>query len=273
MAPFECWNCSVSSVTAATLSALAMSLLPEYPARTDGARTPASARPGPNPRTPKGRGAKAGERRTPRAQAAGAYQRRGGVRQQQKISSQLTCAGRPLTRNLRLPRLPYGRQSSDQRSLVHTSVRAGAGAAKPGSASWGGLEFVGEAARLVRVDRDARTHAGGEGGLPQVSALRGGRLQPDDLIDRRGVVLHEGQLAERRLADHEMQVAVTIDAEFDLAALDVADGLRDVVGDRPRLGVRHQATRSEYPAEAADLAHQVGGRDDRVEVEEPALDP
>ena len=69
-----------------------------------------------------------------------------------------------------------------------------------------------------------------------------------------------------------MQVAVPVDPELDLAALDLGHGLADVRGDRAGLGVGHQAARAEHPAEAPHLAHQVRGGDDGIEVEEPALD-
>src|SRR5690606_11955013 len=75
-----------------------------------------------------------------------------------------------------------------------------------------------------------------------------------------------------RLADDEMQVGVPVDAKLDLAALDVADGLLDIHRDRAGLRVRHQATWTKHPTEPSDLAHHVGGRDDRVEVESPVLD-
>ena len=45
------------------------------------------------------------------------------------------------------------------------------------------------------------------------------------------------------------------------------DGLGDVRGDRAGLRVRHQTTRTEHAAEAADLAHEVRGGDDGVEVQ------
>ena len=63
------------------------------------------------------------------------------------------------------------------------------------------------------------------------------------------------------------RLRVPVDAELDLAALDLGDGLGDVGGDGAGLRVRHEAARAEHAAEPADLAHQVGGRDDGVEVE------
>ena len=78
-----------------------------------------------------------------------------------------------------------------------------------------------DVARAVRVDLDAGAHGGGEGDLLEVAALGAGRLEPQHLLERCGVVLGELVLAERRLADDEVQVGVPVDAELDLAALDV----------------------------------------------------
>ncbi|CAB4872108.1 unannotated protein [freshwater metagenome] len=63
-----------------------------------------------------------------------------------------------------------------------------------------------------------------------------------------------------------------IDAELNLAALDVGDGLGDVHGHRAGLRVRHQATRAQDLAEGSDLAHEVRGRHCGVEVGPAALD-
>ena len=66
------------------------------------------------------------------------------------------------------------------------------------------------------------------------------------------------------------RLRVLVDAELDLAALDVGDGLGGVHRDGAGLRVRHQATRAEHLAEPADLAHHVRRRDDGVEVEPAA---
>ena len=63
------------------------------------------------------------------------------------------------------------------------------------------------------------------------------------------------------------RLRVPVDPELDLAALDVGDGLGHVHGHGAGLRVRHQAARAEDPAEPADLAHQVRGGDDGVEVQ------
>src|SRR5215470_5352376 len=86
-----------------------------------------------------------------------------------------------------------------------------------------GLGVVGEAAGLAGVDRDGRAHGGGHGDLPQVAALGRRRLQSQDLVDGRGVVLHQGRVGEGRLADDEVEVRVPVHPELDLAALDVGD--------------------------------------------------
>src|SRR6201996_4219774 len=135
-----------------------------------------------------------------------------------------------------------------------------------------GALFIEEAAGLVRVDRDSRGHGRSEGDLLQVPALGGGWLEPDDLVNRGRVVLKQGLLVERGLADDEVKVPVPVDAELDLAALDVGHGLGHVRRHGAGLRVRHETARTEHPAEAADLAHQVRGGHNRVEVEEPALD-
>ena len=70
--------------------------------------------------------------------------------------------------------------------------------------------------------------------------------------------------AERGLADDEVHVGVLVDAELDLAALDVGDSLRHIGGHGAGLGVGHEATGAEHLAETADLAHELRGRDRRV---------
>src|SRR5699024_9861451 len=66
------------------------------------------------------------------------------------------------------------------------------------SAASGGVG--GERAGAVRVDGNARAHRGRQRHLPQVAALRAGRLEPHDLVQRGRVVLRELLLGERRLA-------------------------------------------------------------------------
>src|SRR5689334_9009734 len=109
---------------------------------------------------------------------------------------------------------------------------------------------VEEAAGLVRVDRDARSHGRGEGDLLQVPALGGGGLEPDDFVERGRVVLEQRLLVKGRLADDEVKVAVPVDAELDLAALDVGHGLGHVRRHGAGLRVGHEAARTEHPAKA-----------------------
>src|SRR5690606_8373385 len=125
-----------------------------------------------------------------------------------------------------------------------------------------GVVVDAEVAGARRVDGHARTGRGRDRDLLDVAALRAGRLQTQDLLQRGAVVLGELLGRERRLADHEVQVRVTVDAELDLAALDVSDGLGDVGRDGAGLGVRHEVARTEDAAETTDLAHHVGRGDD-----------
>src|SRR5258708_16151291 len=199
-------------------------------------------------------------------------------------TAQFTCAGRPGDPGLRPPCAWHGRS---RRSWATPRVRASADWAKSPLlgplreatprkqrlAGCGFLELGRQAPGHRRVDGNARAHGRGEGDLLQVPALRGGRLQPDDLVDCRRVVLHQGPVVERGLADDEVEVAVPVNPELDLAALDLGDSLRDVSRNCAGLRVRHQAARAEHPAETADLAHQVRRGDDRVEIEETPLAP
>src|SRR5450759_1083223 len=106
------------------------------------------------------------------------------------------------------------------------------GWAVPRTSTGGGvLEILDQPARLPGIDRDARTHGRGQRDLPDVTALGCGRLEPEHLLECGRVVLHQGRLRERRLADHEMQVPVPVHPELDLATLDVGDSLADVGGD------------------------------------------
>src|ERR1700724_2673923 len=124
----------------------------------------------------------------------------------------------------------------------------------------GGSFFVEEAAGLVRVHRDAGGHGRGEGDLPQVPALGSGGLQPDDLVERGRVVLKQRLLVEGGLADDEVKVPVPVDAELDLAALDFGHGLGHVRRHGAGLRVRHEATRTEHTAEAADAPRAASAR-------------
>src|SRR5690606_12028742 len=105
----------------------------------------------------------------------------------------------------------------------------------------GVLKLRGQVADRVRVHRDARAQRRGDHRLLDVTALRGGRLEPLNLLHGGGVVLHELARLEGRLADDEVQIPVPVDPELDLAALDVADGLADVHRDGAGLRVRHEA--------------------------------
>src|SRR4051812_9845686 len=127
-------------------------------------------------------------------------------------------------------------------------------------------------AGAVRVHRDARAHGRGDGDLLEVPALGRRRLGAEDLVEGGGVVLDQLGLVEGRLADHQVQVGLLVDAEVDLPALDVVDGLGDVGRHGAGLRVRHQATGAEDAGDPADLGHLVRRRDRSVEVQETTLD-
>src|SRR5699024_4363914 len=83
------------------------------------------------------------------------------------------------------------------------------------------------------------------------AALRGGRLQTQDLVERGHVVLDQLLVGERDLADDVVQVRRTVGAELDLAALDVGHGLGGVHRDGAVLGFgmspRGPSTRPSLP--------------------------
>src|SRR6476469_668048 len=136
----------------------------------------------------------------------------------------------------------------------------------------GGLVLGRDVLDAVGVHLDAGAHRRRDGDLLDVAALGAGRLETQHLVEGGGVVLRALDLGEGRLADDEVQVRVAVDAELDLAALDVRDGLGDVGGHRAGLRVRHERARAEDATEATDLDHHVGGGDDGVEVEPAAGD-
>src|SRR5690606_34432820 len=93
-----------------------------------------------------------------------------------------------------------------------------------------------------------------------------GRLESQDLVQRRHVVLDQLLIGEGDLPDDVVQVGRTVGAELDLAALDVRDSLGDIHGHGAGLRVRHEAAGTEHAAQLADLAHEVRGGHGRVEV-------
>src|SRR5919107_2825410 len=274
-AALELWNFSVSSATAAALSGLAMGLLPRVWTSTGGWADPTT-------RNAPARGARGGVRRKLR------HRGRRHVRRRLSVSPARVAARSGLSDArhgggrrpavLGSPRVRPGRppdQIARRRTTAATpegaaAVGAGASASTSGR---GGLVLDGEVARAVRVHGDAGAHRGGQRRLLHVPALGGRRLEPQHLLEGGGVVLDELLLAERGLADDEVQVGVLVGAELDLAALDLGDRLGDVHGHGAGLRVRHQTARTEDLAEPADLAHEVGRRDDGVEVQPAALDP
>src|SRR5437763_126669 len=92
------------------------------------------------------------------------------------------------------------------------------------------LQLFQDTPNLRRVDVDAGAHRARDRHLPDVAALRRGRLRAHDLVDHRHVVLDEGALVEALLADREMDVRAAVGAVLELAGLRVADGLQPTDG-------------------------------------------
>src|SRR5688572_18327437 len=124
----------------------------------------------------------------------------------------------------------------------------------------------------VGIDGDAGPHRARHGHAPQVRALRRGGLGADDLIHESAEVLRELLLRERDLTDLPVHVALLVDTELDLAALDLLHRFADVESDRARLGRGHEAARTEHTTEGTDLAHEVRSGHGDIEVEPALLD-
>src|SRR5512146_1947645 len=115
-------------------------------------------------------------------------------------------------------------------------------------------------------------HRRREGQRPDVGPLRGGRLRLQDGLEERQEVLPDLVLAETHLPDPRVQGPRLVDLEFDLAALQVANGLPHVEGHRPHLRVRHQPPGTQDLPDLADRPHHVRGGRRLVEIEPAPLD-
>ena len=69
-----------------------------------------------------------------------------------------------------------------------------------------------------------------------------------------------------------MDVAKLVGAVLDAATLEFGDSLCNIGRDGAGLWVWHQAPGAEHTTQAADLAHQVWGRDHKIEVHETTRD-
>ena len=68
-----------------------------------------------------------------------------------------------------------------------------------------------------------------------------------------------------------MNVALTIGAVLNLAALEVGNGLANVGSNGAGLGVGHKTTRAELTAELANLGHEIRGGDDEIKIHHSAF--
>src|SRR3954447_12574140 len=134
------------------------------------------------------------------------------------------------------------------------------------------LQLFEDPARLRRIDVNSWAHRTRERDLPDVAALRRCRLRAHDLVDERGVVLHQLPLVEALLPDRDVHVRAAVGPVLELAGFRVSHRFRDVHRHRPRLRVRHEPAGAEHAAELPDVAHLVGRGDRDVEVGEALLD-
>ena len=117
------------------------------------------------------------------------------------------------------------------------SVLSRRSASRPPSGSRSAVTAVG-------IERDAGPHRGAHRQALDVVALGRRRLGAHQLAQERARVLEQLVLAERRLADRRVDVGALVDAELDLARLELLDRLRDVERHRAALRVRHQPART-----------------------------
>src|SRR5690625_1491814 len=97
----------------------------------------------------------------------------------------------------------------------------------------------------------------GDRGLGDVAALSSGWFQTNNLIQGSCEVLGELFSREAGITDDEVQVCVTINAEVNLATLDVFDCLSNVWGYRPGTWVWHEVTWTQDLPEATNESHHV----------------
>src|SRR5712692_6340443 len=132
--------------------------------------------------------------------------------------------------------------------------------------------FLEQVRDRLRVHRHARPHRRRDGERPEVGPLRRRGLRPHDRLDHGQRVRHQVLGGERVLAHRRVHVPGLVHPKLDLARLRLAHRASDVEGHGAELRVRHEAARTEHLAEPADLTHEVGRRDGRVELHPAALD-
>src|SRR3989338_4310133 len=91
------------------------------------------------------------------------------------------------------------------------------------------------------IHQDAGAHRAGKTQAADQPSLDGAGTRPHNRLHGDAAVLGELLRLERTLADHEMDVGQLFHLELDLALLELLDHLGNVLGDRSRLRVWHQA--------------------------------
>src|SRR5690625_1605206 len=97
----------------------------------------------------------------------------------------------------------------------------------------------------------------GHRGFGDVAALSSGWFQANNLIQCSCEVLGELFSREAGITDDDVQVCVTINAEIDLAALDVLDCLSNVRGKSPGTWFSQWVTWAQNLSEATNESHHV----------------
>src|SRR6266705_1451817 len=112
-----------------------------------------------------------------------------------------------------------------------------------------------------RVNGHTRPHRRREVDGAEVLALGGARFGAHHRIHQGDEIILQLRLAVGGLADVGVDDAGLVDPVLDAATLDVLDRAADIEGDAARARIRHQATRPQDLAQAADLTHHVGRRE------------
>mmetsp|Transcript_6947 Transcript_6947/g.28278 ORF Transcript_6947/g.28278 Transcript_6947/m.28278 type:complete len:340 (-) Transcript_6947:50-1069(-) len=124
--------------------------------------------------------------------------------------------------------------------------------------------------RVVHLDGGA--HAGRDVHALPVDALGTRGAVGVDGVDNRLEVGHEVGVLEVGLAEGNVNDALLVGAELNLATLELTHGGGDVGGDGASLGVGHETLGTESATELGSLGHHVRGGDEKVKVHHATRD-
>src|SRR5690606_3671456 len=121
------------------------------------------------------------------------------------------------------------------------------------------------------IDDQSRTHGGAQGHALDVDTFGGGRLQTLEVRQQRLDVLLELTGFKDDLAHGAVNDAVLVGTETHHTRLGILDSGRDVRSNGAELGVRHEATRTEYLAQLTHNTHRIRRGDNHVIVQVAAF--